>query len=60
MLHYHSYYFEAMAYLCLAIEKYQAVRETAQGIGEAIGFYKKTKALLESTKSIVMNIQASY
>lgn len=60
VLHYHSYYFQALSYLCLAIEKYSAVRETSRGLGEAIGYYEKTLKLLESCKAIVMTIPASY
>jgi hypothetical protein len=39
VMHYHSYYFESMAYLCLAIDSYKQVETTSRGMGVAIGFY---------------------
>lgn len=60
IMHYHSYYFEAMAYLCLAIETYQNVEKTTKGMGLAIGYYSKTLEVLNGVKGVVMSIPPNY
>lgn len=60
VMHYHSYYFEAMAYLCLAIETYKNVAETSKGIGLAMGYYSKTLQVMDGVKSVVMAIPPNY
>lgn len=60
IMHYHSIYFQSMAYYVLAQEELKVANEKFQGMGRAVSYIKKTVAEMDRAKSIVTAIPSNY
>ena len=60
ILQYHTYYFEAMAYNVTAIEEYKKASDSGKGMGLAVAYFKKVKALMDNAKSVCQMIPSNY
>ena len=60
ILHYHSYYFEGMAYFVLAQDEFKKASDAGKGMGHAVGYFKATASIFDKAKSVVLQVPSNY
>ena len=59
-MQYHSIYFAAMAFFVVAQDEFKMANEKSQGMGKAVGYFKRASAEFERAKSVVTLIPSNY
>ena len=60
IMHYHSLYFGAMAFLVLAEEEYKVANEKSNGMGKAVTLFKRTTIEFDKAKPVVATVPSNY
>lgn len=60
IMHYHSLYFQGMAYFVMAQEEFKTANEKSQGMGKVVSLFKVTYACFEKAKTVVTTIPSNY